>query len=78
MAEVMPLMLALQKVLSDSRPLDARDYHPSTTQGGTPVSATDFAELRARAVLLQRPILEFSMNIRLREESQSSSSQVDW
>ena len=56
MADVMPLMLALQKVLSDSRPLDARDYHPSTTQGGTPASATQFAELRARAVLLQSQI----------------------
>ncbi len=56
MAEAMPLMLGLQKVLNDSRPLDARDYHPSTTQGGTPVAATDFAELRARAVLLQTQI----------------------
>ncbi|MEO8335836.1 MAG: hypothetical protein ABI664_12740 [bacterium] len=53
MAEVMPLMRALQTVLSDSRALDAKDYYTSTTQGGTPSSGLDFADLQARVAALQ-------------------------
>ncbi len=60
MAEVMPLMRALQSVLSDSRPLDARDYHTATTRGAgstgpaaTPAAGFNFADLRARAEGLQ-------------------------
>ncbi|HXI21642.1 MAG TPA: hypothetical protein VNH46_11175, partial [Gemmatimonadales bacterium] len=33
LAEAMPLIRGLQSVLSDSRPLDARDYHTATTRG---------------------------------------------
>ncbi|MEO5817902.1 MAG: hypothetical protein ABIT20_21710 [Gemmatimonadaceae bacterium] len=53
MSEVMPLMRALQTVLSDSRSLDAKDYYTSTTQGGTPSSGLDFADLHARTAALQ-------------------------
>ncbi|MEP7343631.1 MAG: hypothetical protein ABI877_00130 [Gemmatimonadaceae bacterium] len=53
MAEVLPLVLALQKVLAGSRPLDARDYHTSTTLGGTPSTGYDFADIQTRATHLQ-------------------------
>ncbi len=53
MAEVVPLIRALQLALSESKALDARDYHTSTTQGGTPGTGCDFVELRARAERLQ-------------------------
>jgi len=52
-AEAAPLLRALQTALTDSRALDARDYHTSTQQGGTPSTGRDFAELRARAEALQ-------------------------
>lgn len=60
MAEAMPLMRALQSVLSDSRPLDARDYHTTTTRGpgssgpaATPLPGFDFEDLRVRAAALR-------------------------
>ena len=64
MGEIMPLMLALQRVMQDSRALDARDYHPSTTQGGTPASGWQFAEVRARAVALQKQVHDVVTAIR--------------
>ncbi len=53
MGEAMPLMLALQGVISDSRPLDSRDYHTATTQGGTPTSGSSFPDVRSRAAAVQ-------------------------
>jgi hypothetical protein len=56
MAEVMPLVRALQSLLSDSRPLNARDYHTSTTQAGTPATGVDFTDVRTRAEALQQSL----------------------
>src|SRR5438105_11051097 len=58
MSEVMPLMHQLQSLLSDSRPLHARDYHTATTRGEPGVGATpdqgyDFADARGRTEALQ-------------------------
>jgi hypothetical protein len=60
MAEAMPLMRALQSVLSDSRPLDARDYHTTTIRGpassgpaATPLPGFDFEDLRVRTAALR-------------------------
>ena len=55
-AEVMPLLHALQSVLSDSRALDARDYRTAVTTAGVSVAAPtagfDFDDLNVRTTAL--------------------------
>jgi hypothetical protein len=63
LGEMVPLLRALQTLLSESRPLDARDYLAATTTGGTPPTNWDFDDLRARTEALQAQLDDATADI---------------